>query len=215
MDRSPGHGSRPHTPHGHGPQLLFSSFYYPVPFSPTALQVAAAYPSTPTRGHGQMPHGGPHHHPGFVPAPYPGSPMMAGSPGQVVFAQYFSGGPPAAQPMHAPQEAMERATSSSSDLGGSDGCGGIEVTPGAHQLAASMLATQNLQGEPPLQLLELASLLQTYGLVNAGDSGVVAAPPPAVAGTSPDKGGKVSQAAFGGTWLDRCAFSTGGKSWGQ
>eukprot|EP00887_Chlorella_sp_A99_P004972 scaffold4.g4972.t1 len=199
--------SRPHTPHG--APLLFSSFFYPMPISPTALQLAAGgYPGTPTRG-------GPPHlaggaaHGGFGPPVFlPGSPMVAASPGQLVFAQYFGGveGPAAASQRGQQQQQrrpgspshMVRAPSGSSDHGGD--CG-IEVTPGAYQLAQAMIAAQNLQGEPPQQLLELASLLQTYGLVSAGAHG---------GGGSPDaKGSKVGRGEGSGMAAGACGGSLG------
>lgn len=164
--------SGPHTPSGAaGPApLLFSALYYPLPYSPTALQVAAmgggAYPGTPTRS-------------GAAVAAYGAGPML--------HSHYFGGDAGAAIAADGGDANMERAGSASSDGGGDAGgtsSGGItEVTPGAYQLAVAMLAAQNLGGvEPPPQLLELASLLQTYGLVGAGavPSLVGTVPPPSM-----------------------------------
>ena len=80
-------GSQPGTPGG----VMWSGFCQPLPYSPTALQIAAASgalgsdPSTPVRRPGSG-HGGGAAAPSFV-AMVPGSPMMAVSPGQMMFAQ--------------------------------------------------------------------------------------------------------------------------------
>ena len=103
-DSSMMHGgaSQPGTPgsgamyaHG-GPSMVWSGFCQPMPYSPTALQIAAASgalgsdPSTPVRGVRRSSSGGGGSGGGAAGGPFlavmPGSPMMA-SPGQMMFAQ--------------------------------------------------------------------------------------------------------------------------------
>lgn len=84
-------GSQPGTPGGmYG--MMWSGFCQPLPYSPTALQIAAASgalgsdPSTPVRGRRGSPAATASTGPLFV----PGSPVML-SPGQMMFAQVGAG----------------------------------------------------------------------------------------------------------------------------
>lgn len=86
-------GSQPGTPGGgmYG-AMMWSGFCQPLPYSPTALQIAAASgalgsdPSTPVRGRPGSAGAGATTAPLFM----PGSPMVL-SPGQMMFAQVGAG----------------------------------------------------------------------------------------------------------------------------
>ncbi|KAI3424817.1 hypothetical protein D9Q98_008203 [Chlorella vulgaris] len=208
-DSSMMHGgsSQPGTPGGGGGGAMFAmggpvmapmvwgGFCQQLAYSPTALQIAAASgalgsnPGTPTR------RGGGGASPGAICTPYmaampgmPGSPMVAGSPcGPAMFAQYF-GGMGASSKSHSHSPDSKASSASGDECEGSDalssaGSGGsMEVSDAAHQIAHAMCAAQQLPGDPPQPLLELASLLHAYGLVSA----VQAFPPPPAASPSPD-----------------------------
>ncbi|KAL6773814.1 hypothetical protein ACKKBG_A22610 [Auxenochlorella protothecoides x Auxenochlorella symbiontica] len=92
-----------------------------------------------------------------------------GSPsGRSMFAQFFAGELDAEG--EAPLLSDEGVLSpGGKDAQGRDGAGAIEVTPAAYGLAASLCTAQGL-AEPPMQLVELASLLMSYGLA-VGASG--------------------------------------------
>lgn len=171
--------SNPGTPYGR--PLLFSSFYFPMPFSPRALQRAAQQgeagggePHTPVRAHfgggggmagdeagsGGMP-------PGFG---LYGSPLAGvQSPGQLVFTQFFA--PDALDPAMSGE--LPDSPPDGSELSGGLGAGGsgalldgdlIELTPAARQIAAAMCAAQNLQGPPPSQVGGLCGAGRAGGL---------------------------------------------------
>lgn len=87
-------GSQPGTPGGgmYGAPVMWSGFCQPLPYSPTALQIAAASgalgsdPSTPVRGRPGSAGAGVATGPLFM----PGSPVVL-SPGQMMFAQVGGG----------------------------------------------------------------------------------------------------------------------------
>ncbi|KAL4437312.1 hypothetical protein ABPG75_004451 [Micractinium tetrahymenae] len=189
-------GSQPGTPGGgmYGGHMMWSSFCQPLPYSPMALQIAAASgalgsdPSTPARGRPGSAGASAAAAPIFM----PGSPVML-SPGQMMFAQYFgSGGASRSskQRSQSPPDSKDSA-SGSGDEGESDGMsshgsGQLEVSDAARQIASAMCAAQQLPGEPPQQLLELASLLHAYGLVSAVPAFAPAPAAPSGAPLSPD-----------------------------
>lgn len=160
-------GGAPGTPPFLAPPYYSSVFYFPMPISPTAMQMAAQQSGDPSSpAHRDSPGGGPFLH-GFPGSP--GSPMHQGM-GGMMFAQgpfanqqqQQQGTPGAggkqrrkqgkAAAQDSPPDLNHGSSASSSDGLTSDGSSGIEITAAAVQMAAGICAAHSLQGDPPQQV---------------------------------------------------------------